>query len=121
MLTYGSRSMVEIILAIALVGFLIGFISVLCIGNYYRAKRAMERQKMRRLARLSNGSAPSEVSPSSVGSSGTGSDERQHLLPRGNGQPDLPQRRRNFDQQHDLLLFDEHERRQQPQPQITRV
>jgi len=30
-------------------GFLVGFITVLCIGNYFRAKRAQERQRQRRL------------------------------------------------------------------------
>ena len=34
------------------VGFLVGFITVLCIGNYFRAKRAQERQRQRRLAKL---------------------------------------------------------------------
>ena len=29
-----------------------GFITVLCIGNYFRAKRAQERQRQRRLAKL---------------------------------------------------------------------
>lgn len=38
--------------AVIFVGFLTGFVLVLCIGNYYRAKLAMERQKQRRLARL---------------------------------------------------------------------
>jgi hypothetical protein len=37
--------------AIAFVAFLIGFITVLCIGNYFRAKRAQERQKQRRDAK----------------------------------------------------------------------
>jgi type II secretory pathway pseudopilin PulG len=32
-------------------GFLVGFITVLCIGNYFRAKRAQERQRQRRLAK----------------------------------------------------------------------
>jgi hypothetical protein len=32
--------------------FLVGFITVLCIGNYFRAKRAQERQRQRRLAKL---------------------------------------------------------------------
>ena len=35
------------------VGVLVGFITVLCIGNYFRAKRAQERQKQRRLAKQS--------------------------------------------------------------------
>ena len=29
-----------------------GFITVLCIGNYFRAKRSQERQRQRRLAKL---------------------------------------------------------------------
>lgn len=39
--------------AVGFVCFLIGFVAVLCLGNYYRALRAMERQRQRRLARLS--------------------------------------------------------------------
>lgn len=31
---------------------MVGFITVLCIGNYFRAKRAQERQRQRRLAKL---------------------------------------------------------------------
>ena len=38
--------------AICFVCFLVGFITVLCIGNYFRAKRAQERQRQRRLAKL---------------------------------------------------------------------
>jgi hypothetical protein len=38
--------------AICFVTFLVGFITVLCIGNYFRAKRAQERQRQRRLAKL---------------------------------------------------------------------
>ena len=38
--------------AVAFVTFLVGFITVLCIGNYFRAKRAQERQRQRRLAKL---------------------------------------------------------------------
>ncbi|KAL7481242.1 hypothetical protein ACHAW6_006916, partial [Cyclotella cf. meneghiniana] len=37
--------------AICFVAFLIGFITVLCIGNYFRAKRAQERQRQRREAK----------------------------------------------------------------------
>ncbi|GAX20052.1 hypothetical protein FisN_1Lu473 [Fistulifera solaris] len=53
-MTYRSRgrSLIEVILAIAFVTFLVGFITVLCIGNYFRAKRAQERQRQRRLAKL---------------------------------------------------------------------
>lgn len=30
---------------------LVGFITVLCVGNYFRAKRAQERQRQRRLTK----------------------------------------------------------------------
>ena len=43
--------------AICFVAFLVGFILVLCIGNYYRAKRAAERQRQRRLTKLSESNA----------------------------------------------------------------
>ena len=48
-----------------------GFITVLCIGNYFRAKRAQERQRQRRQAKLSStGSNPSRAvrNPSSSSS-----------------------------------------------------
>ena len=38
--------------AVLFVTFLVGFITVLCIGNYLRAMRAQERQKQRRDAKL---------------------------------------------------------------------
>eukprot|EP00553_Chaetoceros_curvisetus_P012691 CAMPEP_0204639060 /NCGR_PEP_ID=MMETSP0717-20131115/41585_1 /ASSEMBLY_ACC=CAM_ASM_000666 /TAXON_ID=230516 /ORGANISM="Chaetoceros curvisetus" /LENGTH=103 /DNA_ID=CAMNT_0051659027 /DNA_START=144 /DNA_END=455 /DNA_ORIENTATION=+ len=52
-MTYRSRgrSIFEVIVAVCFVGFLVGFITVLCIGNYFRAKRAQERQRQRRLAK----------------------------------------------------------------------
>ena len=37
--------------------FLVGFITVLCIGNYFRAKRAQERQKQRRDAKMVSSSS----------------------------------------------------------------
>jgi hypothetical protein len=40
--------------AVCFTGFLVGFITVLCIGNYFRAKRAQERQRQRRLTKLAN-------------------------------------------------------------------
>lgn len=53
-MTYSrGRSLTEVLIAVVCVCFLLGFVAVLCIGNYYRAKKAMERQKQRRLARLS--------------------------------------------------------------------
>ncbi|KAL7460281.1 hypothetical protein ACHAXS_000744 [Conticribra weissflogii] len=50
-MTYRSRgrSHNEAIAAIIFAGFLTGFIFYLCVGNYQRAKRAMERQRKRRL------------------------------------------------------------------------
>mmetsp|Transcript_18258 Transcript_18258/g.27271 ORF Transcript_18258/g.27271 Transcript_18258/m.27271 type:complete len:110 (-) Transcript_18258:468-797(-) len=55
-MTYRSRgrSIFEVILAVCFVAFLVGFITVLCIGNYFRAKRAQERQRQRRLAKLAS-------------------------------------------------------------------
>mmetsp|Transcript_20484 Transcript_20484/g.26493 ORF Transcript_20484/g.26493 Transcript_20484/m.26493 type:complete len:106 (-) Transcript_20484:115-432(-) len=52
-MTYRSRgrSLFEVIVAMIFVAFLVGFITVLCIGNYFRAKRAQERQRQRRLAK----------------------------------------------------------------------
>jgi hypothetical protein len=40
--------------AICFTAFLVGFITVLCIGNYFRAKRAQDRQRQRRLAKLAD-------------------------------------------------------------------
>mmetsp|Transcript_12596 Transcript_12596/g.26671 ORF Transcript_12596/g.26671 Transcript_12596/m.26671 type:complete len:91 (-) Transcript_12596:381-653(-) len=64
-MTYRSRgrSMIEVVLAVCFVVFLVGFITVLCIGNYFRAKRAQERQRQRRLAKLaaSNNAAASQA------------------------------------------------------------
>ena len=105
------------IIAAVLIGFLTGFVAVLCIGNYFRAKRAMERQKQRRLARLSNnngnGYIDSKYSPKSHHSSATsggstrsGGDENQHLL----GSPDLMSRRRPVEEGTDLLLLNENAR-----------
>lgn len=55
--------------AIAFVCFLVGFITVLCIGNYFRAKRAQERQRQRRMAKLASaGNAQYSSDPSYAGS-----------------------------------------------------
>ena len=51
------------------VGFVIGFVAVLCIGNYYRAKKAMERQKQKRIARLSGNAGNGIVGAESPGGS----------------------------------------------------
>ena len=113
-MTYASRgrSLVETILAVIFGGFLTGFILVLCVGNYYRAKRAMERQRQRRLARLSNGGGNGVVdSPHSVATSGgsTKSEEHAYLLGNNAQQNGPVQRRTNNNAmmpfvQEDLLL-----------------
>ena len=50
-MTYASRgrSLIEILLATTLVCFLVGFVCVLCWGNWFRARQAQERQRQRRL------------------------------------------------------------------------
>jgi hypothetical protein len=126
-MTYASRgrSIIEVIIATVVVCFLTGFVAVLCIGNYYRAKKAMERHRQRRLARLSQGVGyPGDLDQVADGSPGSnysnatsgGSNERQHLLARP---PELP-RRRNNNINDDLLLFS-NDNDNQRQPTILRV
>jgi len=117
-MTFASgRSVAEVIGAVILVGFVTGFVAVLCIGNYFRAKKAMERQRQRRLARLSNvgrsgeeeGATRSPAHSSSATSGGSSTEhvastERQHLL------ADRHPRRRNTG---DLLLFNIDEQQEQ--------
>jgi hypothetical protein len=64
------------------VGFMVGFVCFLCIGNYKRALRALERQRQRRLSRPGGGAGVGAESPKSSSTSGsTDTDtERQHLL-----------------------------------------
>lgn len=107
-------------------GFLAGFVAVLCVGNYYRALRAMERQKHKREARLdeaaTGGMMAAAGSPHSHVSSNASSqfsEERQQRFlehqQRHQPQPQFQQqqpstRRRNFnatavdDGTEDLLL-----------------
>jgi type II secretory pathway pseudopilin PulG len=98
-----NRSLTEVLIAITVVCFLLGFVAVLCIGNYYRARKAMERQKQKRLARLSGQSGVvvgEDYSPRSIisgGSSRSGEEQRNPLLSGMGTQP----RRRNADE--DLL------------------
>ena len=129
-MTFASgRSVAEVIGAVILVGFVTGFVAVLCIGNYFRAKKAMERQRQRRLARLSNvgrsgeeeGSAanrsPAHSSSATSGGSSTenvASTERQHLLADRH-----PRRRNNNNETGDLLLFNIDEQQEQ-QPKQER-
>jgi hypothetical protein len=128
-----DRSLWELILATFLVAFLVGFVCVLCIGNYFRAKRAMERQRELRRRRASsatnnNGSNTTD-SPRSLASESTANtdnnqnynnqnnNERKYLLggglqqPPQRGPPELPRRRAGLlsgpspSPMEDLLLF----------------
>ena len=79
---------------------MVGFVCVLCVGNYYRANKASERQKQKRLARFSNGGGNGVVdSPKSSTTSGSTDleTERQHLLAptTNNTNRNQPSRRRN--------------------------
>ena len=59
-----------------------GFITVLCIGNYFRAKRAQERQRQRRLAKLTGGGGNASVAPGgSVAPSVYGNDGGSYAAP----------------------------------------
>jgi uncharacterized membrane protein YidH (DUF202 family) len=83
-----DRSLTEVLIAVVLVCFFVGFVSVLCIGNYYRAKKAMERQRQRRLARLAGNAGNGVIglggaeSPKSTisGASSANSTEHRNLL-----------------------------------------
>ena len=133
----------KIIQAVTFVGFLTGFVAVLCIGNYYRAKRAMERQRQRRLARLSGVGGNGVIMDSPAHSTATShdSDEQNHLLGGGKGMMasrggmmskpsnqswQASSRRRNFDDGGgggggtDTLLLDINDT-QQRAPRITRL
>ena len=92
--------------AVTFLGFLTGFVAVLCIGNYYRAKKAMERQKQRRLARLT-GNAGNGVmgvdSPGSYESTTSSNDEKEYLF---GGRKQQETRRRNVDDGTDSLMLD---------------
>ena len=105
-----GRSITEVLLAAVLLGFLSGFVCVLCVGNYFRAKRAMERQRQRRLARFSNGGNGYVDSPrshhSAATSGGSSGDEQQLLLTKTPDPREL-QRRRQYDDANDLLLIEE--------------
>ena len=88
---------------------MVGFVCVLCIGNYYRAKKALERQKQRRLARLANSNGGGlgmngVVVDSPKSSTTSGSDmetERQHLLAAAQ-----PSRRRNNNNNNNDMMSD---------------
>mmetsp|Transcript_15207 Transcript_15207/g.31944 ORF Transcript_15207/g.31944 Transcript_15207/m.31944 type:complete len:105 (+) Transcript_15207:127-441(+) len=88
-MTYQSRgrSIFEVILAICFVAFLVGFITVLCIGNYFRAKRAQERQRQRREAKQAAAAAASSGGGMSVRSSNM-DDRSSHGINVGKGGAD---------------------------------
>jgi hypothetical protein len=99
---------------------------VLCMGNYFRAKRAMERQKQRRLARLSGVGGNGVIgvdSPGSHASSQLSGDERHSLL----GRParanmfGAQRRRGDVDEGTDSLLLDLHDHNQKPGALISAV
>lgn len=81
-----------------------GFVAVLCFGNYYRAKRAMERQKQRRLARLTGNAGNGVMGVDSPGSNQSTasyySDEKQHLM------GTAATRRKTLDEGTDTLMLD---------------
>lgn len=67
--------------AICFSAFLVGFITVLCIGNYFRAKRAQERQRQRRLAKLANNGGQAEYATDDLFSAGAY--EAPGIIPQG--------------------------------------
>ena len=71
--------------AICFVAFLIGFITVLCIGNYFRAKRSQERQRQRREAKQAsqNNSTASKMEQGVGGKAG--GEYEAPTLPQGTG------------------------------------
>lgn len=75
--------------AIIFAGFLAGFIFYLCLGNYQRAKRAMDRQRKRRLE-LEEEKRALAYSPSGAGGSVIGSGARRRINFSGNGAYDSP-------------------------------
>jgi hypothetical protein len=116
-MTYRSqgRTLTEVIVAVTFVGFLTGFVAVLCIGNYFRAKRAQERQRQQRLARLAGGSglfdSPRSHYSGSSGQQSSEASEQHRLLGGGRTRPklhvnaNLPSRRRHADEGTDSLLL----------------
>lgn len=113
-MAYGAhgRPLWQVIATTMFCGFLVGFTAVLCIGNYYRAKRAMERQRQRRMSKMSEADSPRSLHSSATTSAGSidnnTNTEHQHLL-RGDRQ-----RARRNQQQGDLLQL--YESQSTPQP-----
>jgi len=75
--------------AIIFSGFLAGFIFYLCLGNYQRAKRAMDRQRKRR-TELEEEKRALAYSPTGTGGSAVGSGTRRRINFPGNGAYDSP-------------------------------
>ena len=76
--------------AICFVAFLVGFITVLCIGNYFRAKRAQERQKQRREAKqaaAASGGGGSNMDGRGMHGAKGGVDYEAPVLPQAGGAP----------------------------------
>ena len=70
-MTYHSRgrTSTEVLVAVGSVCFLVAFMAVLCVGNYYRAKRTMHKQQQRRLDRQRAATNITNASPKSILSS----------------------------------------------------
>lgn len=121
---YSHQRNIRVILsfqATGLICFLIGFVTVLCVGNYYRALKAMERQRHKRLARLAgngNGVVGIESPGSDFSSSPSGimDEEQQHLLTGNRMSVDVGTRRRPVEGTTTSLLLDVNDTRPRPQP-----
>jgi hypothetical protein len=74
--------------AIVFAGFLAGFIFYLCVGNYQRAKRAMDRQRIRRME-LEEEKRALALSPGGGGSS-VGINSSRRRMVNGNENYDSP-------------------------------
>jgi len=79
-----GRSSNEFLAAIIFAGFLAGFIFYLCLGNYQRAKRAMDRQRKRR-QELEEEKRALTLSPSGAGTIGSGTRRRINFSGGGGG------------------------------------
>lgn len=84
-----GRSSNEFLAAIIFAGFLAGFIFYLCLGNYQRAKRAMDRQRKRRLE-LEEEKRALTYSPTGTGGSMVGSGTRRRIHFSGGNAYDSP-------------------------------
>jgi type II secretory pathway pseudopilin PulG len=111
-----ERSLLELIFATFLVAFLVGFVCVLCMGNYFRAKRAMERQRELRRRRLAmqqergghtnnhNNSSHTTDSPRSLATESTANTDNQN----------------NNNNNERKYLLGQHQRGRQPPPELPR-